>query len=441
VFPAMSRRPLLTFAPDLPAPALAPLDARGHAPGWLIDVAHGRILAATAAGAAMLGLAPGATPPLLDAATPALGRLRALLAGPQARSDEQTPETLVFWTRSGPRRCMCRVHLFQADGLSLAAATAEEGAGHSAADAAGRESADKAPALFVGDDAAKLKEIARRIREGQMSAPRSERRRADAVSGGASAQPLALSAAPATEPDAIAAPLRASLAHELKTPLSAIAAAAEVMKDQRLGPIGSPRYLGYAKDIHGTAQHALSVIERMLADPAGSADASGEALDFVEIDAGGLLRDAVSELGVLAERAGLRLALEVPPRLPHLVADATSLRQIVLNLVTNAIKFTPAGGAITVAARYEGDGPLTIAVADTGVGMSADEVGLALDPGRRLIQISRAANATHRSGLGLGLPLVQRLAAANGGELALESTPGRGTRASVVFPKDRVIPV
>lgn len=445
----MSRAPLLLFAPDLPALALAQLEARGRAPGWLIDVARGRFLAATKAGAALLGLPPGEAPPLLDAAMPALGRLRAL-SEPRARDNSDAPETLVFWTRLGPLRCVCRVEMLAAGASTLALVGAEA---QVAGDAEISDGTHEASPLSPSDDAAKLKEIARRIREGQRRAPSSDQRRRPDATSFASTGATAVSpshAQQAHEADVVAAPLRAILAHELKTPLSAIAAAAEVMKDQRLGPIGSPRYLSYAKDILSTAQHALNVIERMLGDArsgseaqappeAQSPDADLASLDFTEIDTAGLLAATVSELGALAERSGIALRLDLAPRLAHLIADATSLRQIVLNLVTNALKFTPEGGEVTVAARYDG-GPLTIAVSDTGAGMGEDEVAQAL--GRdRPIQGSRRAQKVARSGLGLGLPLVRTLAEANGGTLALESTPGHGTKANVIFPKDRVIPI
>jgi signal transduction histidine kinase len=238
------------------------------------------------------------------------------------------------------------------------------------------------------------------------------------------------------------------------TPLSAIAAAAEVMKDQRFGPLGTARYVGYATDIHSSAQHALGVIERMLADAGGDlANAGGVlvsptgTLNFAEIDAGAMLETSVSQVAPLAERAGVALTLELAPRLPRVVADATSLRQILFNLLTNALKFTERGGRVTVAARYNGDGPLRIAISDTGRGMSRREVeGLrgGQVPRRERRGGTRASaggSAGVSAGLGLGLPLVRALAAANGAELVIESEPGRGTSACVVFGKDRVIPV
>ncbi|HYD16364.1 MAG TPA: HAMP domain-containing sensor histidine kinase [Hyphomicrobium sp.] len=431
-------RPLLLFDETLPDPLLARLDAAGRAAAWLIHLSGGRVLAANAAGAGLLGLRPGGSSPVLDASMPALARLRSLAAQPDSganRDDEAV--SLVFWGAAGAVRADCHVHLASIGSQPVAVVTARA------------EGVRTAPALFVGDDAAKLKEIARRIREGQQAA-RQERARLEAddattVTSRETAKPEAPPAAEAAshkrDPTAertVSQSLRASLAHELKTPLSAIVAAAEIMKDQRFGPLGTARYVGYATDIHGSAQHVLGVIERMLAD---SSDllSKGAPLDFAEIDPGAVLEASVSQLVPLAERAGIALTLELSPRLPHVVADATSLRQIVFNLLTNALKFTERGGKVTVAARYGGDGPLKIAVSDTGPGMTRREVERLLGGGRGPHQ--RRHGSAGRAGLGLGLPLVKTLAAANGAEFLIESAPGQGTSASVVFGKDRVIPV
>jgi signal transduction histidine kinase len=256
-----------------------------------------------------------------------------------------------------------------------------------------------------------------------------------------------LSAAPGL-PDSDASPsnrafsptLRARLAHELKTPLSAIAAAAEIMKEERFGPLGSARYLGYASDIFGSAQHMLGVIERMLAERADHDPLTlVAALDFAEIDAGAVLAASVSQVAPLAERAGIALAFELEPRLPHIVADATSLRQIVFNLLTNAIKFTQSGGSVKAIARYEVDGPFTIAISDTGSGMTPRGSGTVSDAMKA--SASRTKRKGSGAGLGLGLPMVQMLAEANGASLVIESVPGQGTSASIVFRKERVVPV
>lgn len=379
---------MVTFADDLPAPALSELGA-AVAAAWLVDVGRGLILAANRAGGHVLGLEGCGAPLALDGAMPALARLRGLAA--ERNPGDAPPERLLFWGRDGAARPLCRIRLQGQKPNVLAIVVAAD----------------------TGDDTAKLGEIARG-RAGAQSAPHP--------------------AFPAPVPPSV----RASLAHELKTPASAIAAAAEIMKDERFGPLGATRYIGYAADIHGTAQHMLVLIDRMLAEDGGETDGMRADLDFAEIDVEAALSATVSQLAPLAEQAGITLSLKVQPGLPHVVADATSLRQMVLNLATNAFKFTHRGGTVTVSARYGGEGPLTIAIEDTGTGMTEGDVERLLMPG--------GPSSTERprnggSGLGLGLPLVRALAAANGAQLAIESVPARGTSASIVFAKDRVIPV
>ncbi|MGE0022624.1 MAG: sensor histidine kinase [Hyphomicrobium sp.] len=449
----MKRVHVLEFTTGLPQTALASLEAHDGA-AWVIDVEGGRILASTVKGAALLGLVGGASAPLIDASTPALARLRALAVQPPA-NDDRTWEILVFWTRTGTVRPRCRVQFLDGDTRSLALVAAPFEA------APVRPSTAPLPLPADGDVSASLEEIARRIREGPIDITRRRPPRDEAEESEPTAKADAPAApsdapvtgtepettpdpAPAAEPEAaprdaldrtVSVSERASLAHELKTPLSAIAAAAEIMKDERFGPLGASRYVDYATDILSSAVHMLTIIDRMLAEGGTHHD-----LNFVEIDPGAVLTAAVSELTPLAERAGIGLALELEPSLPHIVADATSLRQMVFNLVTNALKFTNRGGQVTVAVRYSVDGPLAISVADTGHGMTRADIDRLLDT--RFTSGAHKQNGQNGShGLGLGLPLVKALATANGAELVIDSAPGLGTTASVVFKKERVIPV
>lgn len=216
----------------------------------------------------------------------------------------------------------------------------------------------------------------------------------------------------------------AQLAHELKTPLSAIAAAAEIMRDERLGPLGSERYRGYAADIYSSARHALGVITRML--EAARSDGDPGKLTFAEIDLNGLVENVLSAMRPLAEEAQIELTSRLADRLPHVVADPTSVRQMLLNLLTNAIKFTGKHGTVRVITSYELDGPVCLEVRDNGPGMgeSADS------------QVPAAAK-----GLGIGLPLVRAMAQANGASISTESRPGEGTSVRIAFRKDHVVPV
>lgn len=423
----MSRRPVVQFDKDLSASVLAPLEAGGRAVVCLIDVGAGRLLAANEEGAAAFGLHATSAEPVLDAAMPALARLRALVAAPAGR---RVSETLLFWTRSGALRLPCQVQIIET-GFRVVAVVVSE-----SAPTLKRPDPTPPPReLFAGDDAAKLQEIARRIREGQQGDPHDTTVPTD---------PHAIDRAPVDraqlQTEELPA-LRASLAHELKTPLSAIATAAEIMKAERFGPLGAERYVGYAADIYGSAQHVLGVIDRMLAEGADGPETLEDQLDFVQFAVGDILKESASQMAPLAERAGIALDLDVPQRLPHLIADATSLRQMVFNLLTNALKFTARGGRVVLSAHHCGDGPLKISITDTGCGMSPPQIERLLGRAQAPRPKPRAHVKEGPAGLGLGLPLVQTLAAANGAELVIESEPGKGTSASIVFRKDHVVPV
>lgn len=232
----------------------------------------------------------------------------------------------------------------------------------------------------------------------------------------------------------------AKIAHELRTPLSAIVAASEVMRDEQFGPIGDERYRSYAKDIHDSAQHVLNVVNRVLAQRA--ADPAMEAFAFTDIDVEDLVGGMVSTMKPLAQRAGLsvsgRLENEsgddLTGHMPKVIADLTSLRQIMLNLVTNALKFTPDGGRVSVFATHEPGQGLKLGVSDTGIGMQADEVAAALAG-----EGQSHEGVREERGLGIGLSLVRTLATQNGAELAIASEPGEGTIVTVRFPDSRLV--
>ena len=225
------------------------------------------------------------------------------------------------------------------------------------------------------------------------------------------------------------------LAHELRTPLSAIAAMSEIMRDERLGPLSGERYRSYAAGIHDSAGHAMSVLASFL-EPGTSMRAGGVPTEFEELDVGAAVASAAEALRPLAERAGVELVLERPERLPHLIADRRSLRQILDNLVANALKATPPGGRIALRVCYVAGGPVAVEVADTGDGMTAAQLARA-----RAGATAPAPLRRRSGGTGYGLPLVHALAAAGGGTIAVDSELRGGTRVTISFPHDRVVPV
>jgi signal transduction histidine kinase len=394
----------------------------------VIDPAKGRVLAANAAGAARLGLHPDAASGTLDAAMPGLIRLRALLHEPLNGGRR---EPLIFWTAYGAESLLCNVSAL-AEQVSpplvlVSIVGAEEEPAPPAAlrppNGVVPPADDAAPQGIVPsvDDAATMKKIARAIRTGFVR-PKEEREEARREG-------------PADEKSAATAQDRAAhvskLAHELRTPLSAIVVAAEIMKDQRFGELANERYRNYTADIHDNARHALDVINRLLGDSVP--DAAPSRLVAVELDLNALAESAVSAMRPLAEEAGLELMQELHSRLPRVVADAMSVKQILFNLLANAIKFTKAGGEVRVVTGLGFDRSLFVAVQDTGPGMSAEEIARALDA-----DAPPRLERKEAGGLGIGLPLAQNLAKANGARLEIDSTLGEGTVVALIFPKDRV---
>jgi two-component system cell cycle sensor histidine kinase PleC len=225
----------------------------------------------------------------------------------------------------------------------------------------------------------------------------------------------------------------AHLSHELRTPLTAILGFSEAIRDELLGPVDNPRYRDYARHVHSSGQHLLSLADEILALSQG--EAGTLPLSERVIDVAALVEGSIKLIAGRAEQQRLRIIRGVEHGLPRLRADETKLRQILLNLLTNAVKFTPEGGAITVAARHAPDGGIQLGVADTGVGMAPADIPRALTPFVRLAN----ALVQETEGVGLGLPLSKRLAELHGGELTISSEPGKGTTCTVHFPAARTV--
>ncbi|MDZ5646715.1 PAS domain-containing sensor histidine kinase [Nitrospirillum sp. BR 11828] len=226
----------------------------------------------------------------------------------------------------------------------------------------------------------------------------------------------------------------ANMSHELRTPLNAIIGFSEIIGSQSLGPIGNPAYAEYARDIHDSGRMLLDLINDIL--DLSKIEAGKRELNEHMVD---LPRVFASCLRVVKERAirgGINLQTDYPDFLPRLRADEVALKQLLSNLLANAVKFTLKGGSVTLGAGIDGQGRLVITVADTGIGMRAEDIGRALEPFR---QIENPLTRT-TGGAGLGLPLVRALVELHDGRLEIESEPGMGTTARVIMPADRVWP-
>jgi signal transduction histidine kinase len=226
----------------------------------------------------------------------------------------------------------------------------------------------------------------------------------------------------------------AHMSHELRTPLNAIIGFAEVMRLELLGPLGRARYREYINDIHQSGQHLLSLIDDVLdmsRIEAGRFELHEEAVDLAAI-AG----EALTLVRPIAEKSSVSLLASDASLLALLHADERAVKQMLVNLLANAVKFTPAGGTVRLSARFSEDGDLALTVADTGVGMTPREIEDSVVP---FVQVdSRLARRT--PGSGLGLPITKRLIEMHGGRLVLESAPGKGTTATLYFPANRILP-
>lgn len=225
----------------------------------------------------------------------------------------------------------------------------------------------------------------------------------------------------------------AHISHEARTPLNAVIGFAEVLSAQLYGPLGHPKYLDYAKTIEDSGAHLLSIINDIL--DMSKADAGMLELDEAPVDVCQSIASCLRMMGGRAEDAGVALESVCPDDLVALRGDARKLKQALINLVSNAIEFTPDGGSVDVEAGVEPGGELVISVRDTGVGMAADDIPTAMAPFGQV-----QSSLTRRSrGTGLGLPMVQALVELHGGVLTLASVPGSGTTVAMRFPADRVI--
>ncbi len=220
----------------------------------------------------------------------------------------------------------------------------------------------------------------------------------------------------------------ANMSHEVRTPLNAIMGFSEVMKDEIFGSLGNLRYREYAEDIQLSGTHLLQLINEILdlsRVEAGKLELFPETAEIEQI-----VRSSVHLVKERAEHGGLSLGVTVAPDLPTIFADERKLKQISLNLLTNAVKFTPEGGRVTINADHDGRGGISVSVADTGIGMSEDEIPKALTPfGQIDSALTRKVDGT-----GLGLPLTKALVELHGGWLEIRSAKGVGTSVIAHLP-------
>ncbi len=221
--------------------------------------------------------------------------------------------------------------------------------------------------------------------------------------------------------------LVAKVSHEVRTPLTAIIGFAEIMKERQFGPIANTRYEGYVDDILTSARHALSLIVELLEQSRD--DAGHLAPERTEIDIVECVAEALRTMRPLALKEEVHLIDGLPKRMPSVLADRRRLVQILLNLLTNAIKHSRPDGTVTVTTELNALRGLLIRITDTGVGMTSEQIEHVLERYRGS-PIGRNDNG----GTGIGLPLSKALAEANGAELHVSSAPDMGTTVEIAFP-------
>jgi len=224
----------------------------------------------------------------------------------------------------------------------------------------------------------------------------------------------------------------AKVSHEIRTPLNSMIGFAEVIMAERFGSIGNDRYREYLKDMHAAGTHMVSLLNDLL--DLSKIETGQLDLTFANLDLNDLTQQCVAIAQQQANRARIIIRSALAPNLPHVVADARSLRQIVLTLLSNAIKFTGAGGQVIVSTAVTDSGEAVLRVRDNGVGMREQEIEAVLDPFHQ----TTTSPSWSSSGTGLGLPLTKALAEANRANFTIKSAPNAGTLVEITFAPGRM---
>ena len=225
----------------------------------------------------------------------------------------------------------------------------------------------------------------------------------------------------------------ANMSHELRTPLNAINGYAQLVELEPYGPLGDARYLEYVKYIQESGDHLLGIIDDIL--DLTRIEAGKMRIEDDTVELGDILRSSIGFLNSRIIEKELALTFPPPESWPKLRADPRMVRQMLLNLLSNAMKFSKPEARIDITGQSDDDGGLTIIVADSGIGMSDDEVAIALE---RFGQVESPLVRSNE-GTGLGLPLVRSQIELHGGHLTIDSEKGVGTRVRLYFPSQRVM--
>jgi signal transduction histidine kinase len=237
----------------------------------------------------------------------------------------------------------------------------------------------------------------------------------------------------------------ATMSHELRTPLNAILGFSQMMEQKILGPLGNPTYEEYAQDIRVSGEHLLALVNDVL--DLSKIESGRMSLSEDRVDLGDAITRTVALLASEATLRGIRLDTMIQPGLPEIRADARLIRQMLINVIANALRFTPGSGRVLVTADMDRNGGCRLAVSDTGPGIPESEIDAVLEPFRQGSNVETGARfpagggdpGSARAGTGLGLALVKGFIELHGGSLALTSTVGQGTTVSLRFPASRIL--
>ncbi|CAM5523551.1 Sensor histidine kinase RcsC [Mycolicibacterium aubagnense] len=225
----------------------------------------------------------------------------------------------------------------------------------------------------------------------------------------------------------------ARISHEIRTPLNAIIGFSELMVDEKFGPVANERYRDYLRDINRSGNHVLDLVNDLL--DISKIEAGQQEMDYEAVSLNDTLAESVALMQPQANRERVIIRSSFASRLPEVVADLRSIRQIALNILSNAVRYTQAGGQVIVSTAYETSGDVVMRVRDTGVGMTQAEIEHALKPFKQVNALKRGRS----DGTGLGLPLTKAMVEANRARFTINSTPGEGTLVEVAFPSTRVL--
>jgi PAS domain S-box-containing protein len=225
----------------------------------------------------------------------------------------------------------------------------------------------------------------------------------------------------------------ARVSHEIRTPLNAIIGFSELMIDEKFGTIGNDRYRDYLRDINRSGNHVLDLVNDLL--DISKIEAGQQDMHYEPVSLNETLGQIVAMMQPQANSDRVIIRSSFSSRLPDVIADSRSVRQIAINLLSNAVRYTPAGGQVIVSTAYSHDGSVALRVRDTGVGMTGAEIEEALKPFKQINSLKRKRG----EGTGLGLPLTRAMTEANRAKFSITSTPGEGTLVEIIFPPARVL--